>query len=538
MDEGTEMAGITRRVALCGGLIGAAVAAAPRSAFPQRSGVPKVIRAAMGYDISSLDPIANTSNASGNHGVMIYDTLLAMDARQQPQPQMVEGWTISEDHLSYRFALRPGLKFHDGSPVTTADVIPSIRRWAQRSPGGQQLMMRVDDITAQDELRFTIHLKRRYGLLLDSLAGGVPLLFIMRKQEAETSPAVEIREVIGSGPFQYNRGESRTGTRYVYDRNPHYVPRPEPPNGRAGGKVVKVDRVIFINMPDAQTAVAGLQAGEIDFYRSPPIEILDQLKDDRNIRLEVLDEIGVMGLIRLNFLHPPFDNVHNRQAMLHIVDQASMLRATFGDSEYASTCASYFACRTPLQNDANTAWAVRQDLARARELLRQGEYSGKPVTILHITDVPTLNNAALVLAQSMRQAGMRAQLVPVDFATATQRRTSRAAPNEGGWNIFLTTPGATSIGDPLVFVGHPANGLSGWFGWPSDEKHEQLRSAWADSETPEQRMAIARELQVNAWTFVPQLYFGQWVQPVAYRANVRGFPHVADPMVWWNVEKV
>jgi peptide/nickel transport system substrate-binding protein len=530
------VAGFTRRAALASGLV-AAAATPPRPALAQRGGAPRIIRAAMGYDISSLDPIANTSNASGNHGVMVYDTLLGMDERQQPQPQMVEGWETSDDRLQYRFTLRAGLRFHDESPVTTADVIPSIQRWARRSPGGQQLMQRVEAITAQDERRFTIRLKQRYGLLLDSLAGGVPLLFIMRKQEAETSAAVEIREVIGSGPFRYNRAESRTGTRYVYDRNPDYVPRSEPPSGRAGGKVVTVDRVIFINMPDAQTAVSALQVGEIDFYRTPPIELMDQLKEDRSIRLEVLDQVGLMGLIRLNFLHPPFDNVHNRQALLHIVDQASMMRPTFGNSEYARTCASYFACRTPLENDANTAWAARPDLAKARELLRQGGYDGRPVVILHITDVPTLSNATLVLAQSLRQAGINARLVPLDFATATQRRTSRAAPNEGGWNIFLTSPGAAAIGDPLVFVGHPANGLNGWFGWPSDERHEQLRSAWADSETPAQRTALAREMQDNAWTFVPHLYFGQWVQPVAYRANLRGFPHVADPMVWWNVEK-
>ncbi|MFY7961166.1 MAG: ABC transporter substrate-binding protein, partial [Elsteraceae bacterium] len=78
----------------------------------------------------------------------------------------------------------------------------------------------------------------------------------------------------------------------------------------------------------------------------------------------------------------------------------------------------------------------------------------------------------------------------------------------------------------------------GWFGWPSDAKHEELRNKWAAAPTLEARKAVARELQQNAWDFVPHLYFGQWVQPAAYRANLRGMLPVPEIVPWWNVEKV
>ena len=92
---------------------------------------------------------------------------------------------------------------------------------------------------------------------------------MMRKKEAETDPMQKVDTVMGSGPFILNQSETKPGSQYVFDKNPNYVPRSEPPSGIAGGKVVKVDRVVFINMPDSQTAVAALQAGEIDFYRDP-----------------------------------------------------------------------------------------------------------------------------------------------------------------------------------------------------------------------------------------------------------------------------
>src|SRR5208283_5638563 len=101
-------------------------------------------------------------------------------------------------------------------------------------------------------------------------------------------------------------------------KNVNYVPRSEPASGTAGGKVAKLDRVIFVNMPDAQTAVAALQAGEIDFYETPPTDLLEQLEDDPNITLENIFELGLVGYVGVNWLHPPFNNVKCRQALLHI----------------------------------------------------------------------------------------------------------------------------------------------------------------------------------------------------------------------------
>jgi peptide/nickel transport system substrate-binding protein len=74
-----------------------------------------------------------------------------------------------------------------------------------------------------------------------------------------------------------NEHETRPGSQYVYDRNPNYVPRGEPPSWIAGGKVVHVERVIFQNMPDIQTAIAALQAGEVDYVEQPPERRLHRL---------------------------------------------------------------------------------------------------------------------------------------------------------------------------------------------------------------------------------------------------------------------
>src|SRR5262249_20026105 len=77
-------------------------------------------------DLRSLDPIWTTAYITRNYGYMVYDTLFAVNDKFEPKPQMVDTWTLSDDKLTYTFTLRDGLKWHDGSPVRSADCIASI----------------------------------------------------------------------------------------------------------------------------------------------------------------------------------------------------------------------------------------------------------------------------------------------------------------------------------------------------------------------------------------------------------------------------
>jgi peptide/nickel transport system substrate-binding protein len=187
------------------------------------------VRAVLEGDLPTYDPIWTTANLASYHGAMVYDTLLGVDAAGQPRPQMVKGWTISADKLTYTFQLRDGLRFTDNTEVTTADVLPSIERWSARSGSGQLLAERIRSIAAKNDTTFTITLRERFPLALDILAStSTPALYVMRRREAECDPVQKIDRIVGSGPFILNEGATRLGEHYVYDRNPNYRPRPEP----------------------------------------------------------------------------------------------------------------------------------------------------------------------------------------------------------------------------------------------------------------------------------------------------------------------
>jgi peptide/nickel transport system substrate-binding protein len=530
----------TRRNLVGGGLAGAALIAAPGLVRAQ-SPVPKsrTIRAVMHGDLRSFDPVWTTAIITIYHGGMIYDSLFGMDSEMRPQPQMVSKFGVSDDKKTYTFELRDGLKFSDGSPVTAADCVASVRRWAARDGAGQHLFLRVKDTPVKDDRTFAIVLREPYGLVVEALAKvSTNVCYVMRKREAETDPNQQISAFVGSGPFMLNQQETKHGASYVYDRNPLYVPRAEAASGTAGGKVVRVDRVVFDNM-DELTAVSALQAGEIDFHEVPPIDVLGQLQSDPKIKVEILNKAGNIGSMRLNFLFPPFDRVEARRAMLHLVDQNAIMQSTFVDPKYYRSCGSYFGCGTPMENDAGTGWfSAGQDIAKAKELFRQAGYDGRPVVILQATNIAFVNNATQLVAQWLRQAGVNAQLAASDWGGVVTRRSSKKPPDQGGWNIFVTWSSTQGISNPIAHPGHATTGEKAWFGWPSDDKQEGLRDKWAAASSVEDRRSVARELQDNAWSFVPGTYLGQWAPPVAYRANLRGFLPIPDTALpFWNVEK-
>src|SRR5580700_8598661 len=116
-------------------LIGVVIAATAL-AFATPTHAQKTLRAVMNSDLKILDPIWTTAYIVRDHGYMIYDTLFATDGNLEIKPQMVDKWTTSGDKLTWTFTLRDGLEFHDGSPVTSDDVVPSLKRWAVRDPLG------------------------------------------------------------------------------------------------------------------------------------------------------------------------------------------------------------------------------------------------------------------------------------------------------------------------------------------------------------------------------------------------------------------
>jgi peptide/nickel transport system substrate-binding protein len=174
------------------------------------------LRVVMHSDLKIVDPIWTTAYISRNHGYMIYDTLFAMDAKGEMQPQMVDKYEVSPDQLTYTLTLRAGLLWHDGTPVTSEDCIASIKRWGAKDSMGQKMMSFVQDFAVVNPQTFQMVLKEPTGLVLQALgkpSSNVP--FMMPKRVAETAPSEQIKDFTGSGPFVFKPEEWKPGDKAV-----------------------------------------------------------------------------------------------------------------------------------------------------------------------------------------------------------------------------------------------------------------------------------------------------------------------------------
>jgi peptide/nickel transport system substrate-binding protein len=526
-----------RRTA-CALMLAAATLAAPATAQP----IPpeRILRMVPNADLQTLDPINTTAGVVQSHAHMIYDQLFGRDAQQRPQPQMVGAHTVSADALTWTFTLRGGLLFHDGAPVTATDVVASLRRWGARDPHGRQILAITEALTAEpDGKTITWRLRRPYGLMLDALskpAGNMPA--IMPARVAATDPFTNITETTGSGPFIFVREEWIPGSRVVYRRNPAYVPRTEPASGTAGGKVAHVDRVEWLNIANAQTAVLALIQNELDYIESPGVDFLPMLQR-RGMRIIRTNTLGAPGMIRMNHIHPPFNDARARQALMLLVNQEEILQAMFPDPALYQVCHAFFVCGSPQESNAGVPAGLGSPAARerARALLRESGYDGTPIVIMDPTDNPFVHAATLVLAQQMESIGFRTDVQAMDFASMAGRRANRRPPAEGGWHIGLTFWNGLGASDPVGNVPMQASCDRAWPGWPCDAEHQALIDAFPYAANDAERTRILTQLHESAYRLVPYVPYGQWYLPSAITPRISEVLAMPGIIIAWNIRK-
>jgi peptide/nickel transport system substrate-binding protein len=360
---------------------------------------------------------------------------------------------------------------------------------------------------------------------------------MMPKRVADTDPNTQITDYTGSGPFIFSKDEWKPGEKAVFLKNTKYKPRSEPANGLAGGKVVKVDRVEWITIPDQQTQVSALLNGEIDMVENVPPDLLPLLQKDRNVKVMVVNRAGRQYSLRFNVLHKPFDDPKVREAVLYALDQKPFLEANVGNADYYTLCKSVFPCGSPLATTRGWDDKLSGNVARAKELLKEAGYDGTPVVLLHQTDIAGHSQLATVAKSQLEAAGIKIDLQAMDWQTLVARRARKDPLASGGWSAYFTSWGSPDVMNPVSAAFINASCDKATFGWSCDTEIEKLRDAFAKETDPGKQKEIAEQVSLRLSggypTFVP---LGQFTVPTAIRSNVTGLLAVPE-LALWNVEK-
>ena len=474
-------------------------------------------------DLAVLDPLGSAF-VTRNHVMMVFDTLFALDATGDTQPQMLAGYTVEDGAKTWKLTLRDGLLFHDGSKVLSRDVVASLRRWAVRDAFGQAMMDATDELSAPTDKLVQFRLKRPFPLLPQALGKPTSLMaVVMPERLANTSPGTLLNEMVGSGPYRFLPDQRVSGVRNVYAKFDGYQPRDGVASFCAGPRVAHFDRVEWLTMPDPATQAAALQRGEVDWVEQPQMDLVPSLRKDANLKVEVVETTGLIGVLRFNQLFPPFDNAAIRRAALKAVNQTDFMAAVAGDADpgVINAHVGFFAPSSPYASDAGMEMlSGKFKLDALKREVEQAGYKGEKVVFLGGTDVARISAISQVGADVLSKIGLNIDYLATDWGTVVQRITRTQPIAEGGWTIFGVMWGGYDWYSPAGDLVLRGNGMNAWFGWPNAPKLEALRDQWLRAPDLTTRKALARDIQLQAFQDVPCVPLGLYYQPTAYRNDL------------------
>ncbi|CCM79851.1 ABC transporter substrate-binding protein [Rhizobium mesoamericanum] len=487
-------------------------------------------------DMKIPDPMVTTSWDTQVHAYLIYDKLFEMDESGSPQPELAEKVEASSNLKSFTISLRKGLKFSDGSPLTTDDVIQSLKRWSSRDVTGLLFAARLKNMSKLDDQTFRIEMSEPFDVP-EALAGitGNPA-FIMPKRVATNPPTDAITDATGSGPYMFDLSTWQAGQTREYTKNPFYVPRKEPPSYYSGRKVAMFDKIEISYVPDPNTALAGMLTGKFDIWSAPPMDSVVALRGKPDL---VVDKgTPAQGNIRPNYLVPPFNNVKARQALAYLIDQSEINLLSVGDPQFWRTCYAYLKCGSKYGDEgAYTGHRGVADYDKAKTLLQESGYKGEPIVILDPTDAAYDHAQMLYVAAQLRKIGANVDVQSMDWSTLASRRISKKPASEGGWNLFSSIMEGEAATSPLRHLQLASNCENAWFGWPCDAEIEQLRAAFIGAKDDDQRKEVAYKLQKRASEYLPFILTGESNYARVHRSDIEGFNAAAPRLYFWNITR-
>lgn len=524
---------------------------APDTPVPTETPVPSAhpfggtITARIANDPASLNPwLAGTDQASAIFAGLVYGGLTRLDDHLEPQPDLADHWTPSQDGLAISFHLRPGVTWQDGQPFTTADVIWSYKMIAALPPATAAIVEIHDavksvDVDPQDPASVLFTLNRRDSPLLSDLAMPILPSHILSGTALEKLPANPYnRAPIGTGPFSF---AARTpGASILLKANPDYY----------GGRPF-VDNAALLVAPNDDVAAKAVETGSLMLAQLSANSAEALVKAGNGVRGGAYDELGYdFVAFNLRASHP-FSDTRLRQAFAYALDKQGMAyRVTGGGAD-------------PVWSDTNKAsWAYNPDVpkyggdpAKAKQLLAAAGWTDtngdgivdknkKPLQIsLYVrTDNEVRIRAAHAMIAPLRAVGIGATVVPLDFQTALQARLSATTNPPFDFDVMLlgfskdnSDPDSFALFHTSQIRSASAPGLLNFTGFSALEYDSLSLDARSTYDFAQRRTLYSR-IQYILADQLPYYYLWSQKYGVVAGPKLHGDIDFNSPMYLWNIK--
>jgi peptide/nickel transport system substrate-binding protein len=467
-------------------------------------------------NVNSLDQMTSNTISTRNIAMNIFETLMTRDENNNPILELAESMVAAPDGMTYTFRLRSGVTFHNGKPLTSADVAASFNRY-NRIGLQRSTLDNVAGWDTPDAMTFVIRMKQAQPTFIEALSSfSVPIVII--PSELEGDERQQLR-TIGTGPFRLMEfvpgSHARLGRYDGYSPNTAFEQR----TGFGGYRVACVDTVTFRIVTEASARVAGLETGALQGVEDVPTRSVEGLRRNSAITILPLQNWWIQIALP-NTSTPPTNNLAFRRAVQAALGAEDIMDAAT-DGNFRLNVGFQFPNQATYTDAGRETYNVNNP-ARARALLREANYRNEPIVILTNRDYPPMYNAALVMEQQLKAVGINASLRVVDWPTSVQMSQQL---NSSEWHFFHSgwgTQPALGALATMQFLVSPNAAYR-----PRDNQDDpDVLAAWNNMNNLPDQAARNAAFATMQRLILERAYaypFGSLTKVQAVRSNLQGF---------------
>ena len=372
--------------------------------------------------VDTLDPEQNSVNESIWIDQNLYSRLVAPDPTgTKIVPDLATSWTVSADKLTYTFHLRSA-KFSDGTPVTAQDAVWSIQRAAKLSGGWGFLITAVKSITAPNASTVVFKLSQTHAPLLADLA--MYAFSVLPEKEVEANPSGFFTKPVGSGPFSVT--SDNPDSEVDFAANPYWY-----------GTKPHIKKIKLEIIPDDNTRVLDLQAGNVDVIENPPSNLTKEINANPKTQADLFPSTRV-DFVQMSSKNQYFKNQDVRQAVADAVDLKAMNTLAYQGSAVPAT--SFMPYKMQYWDASLPARTV--NLTKAKQLLAAGGYpNGFSTNIITVSGDVAGQAEALVIKSDLAKIGINVTIDSYELLTAyNKEQTGNYGLGERYWTNDIIDP--------------------------------------------------------------------------------------------------
>jgi peptide/nickel transport system substrate-binding protein len=491
---------------------------------PRRGGI---LLAAIAADAPSLDPHQEETFATLQLVAPCYSTLLQIDPYNYPKliGDAAAEWKIAADGLTYTFKLRQGIRFHDGAPLTSADVKATYEKIVFPPAGVRSIRKNayaaVTSIEAPDASTIVFKLKHPSASLQDNLAS--PWNVIYPKKYLEKDPNYFKTNIVGSGPFKF-KSHTR-GSTFEGERNPDYFIKDRP----------YLDGYKFFVSTETSARAAAIRSGRAHIeFRTMPLSEVEAIRKQLGDKVVVQDTpaTGIFG-IAVNQTIKPFTDERVRKALTLGLDRYTASRVLYPIASLKDVGALmrpgtvWAMADAELQKFAGFGKDMDKNRAEAKRLLAEAGYLNGFKTVLKDRNVrvPYVDFGTFVI-QEWRKIG-----VEVEHRTLESAAWFTDGRDTGNFELIVS-PSFNFMDDPDQFLERYTTGDSNNWGRFSDARIDDLFNRQARALDPTERKKLINEIErivLGHVYYIPGIW---WARTVVHWAKVKNY--VAPPNHYSN----